>query len=272
MTQNESPSFQFVAVHVHPLWRNFQIDFLPPVSAELREVSAHSSELMLPQMPEPVHCAGSSGSGMWWLCRGGVLRYCGHWVGDMSNGDLWSLGTRKWAPMWGQATMLWSECWEPGERGISDQMWAEALFSIESWSLMCCVLLVISWRSDQWWRRDGTGHNELIVLGCINGSYHRHLLTAMLLVMWPSHRMLPLLIFLKSVFVAKISLGNTSGVISRSHWLAVTADTGLTNSGDKTSYFVLGRGLMNCNNVLEAQQKLTLMPLMVGCINPQISP
>ena len=197
-------------------------------------------------------CAGSSGSGMWWLCRGGVLRYCGHWVGDMSNGDLWSLGTRKWAPMWGQATMLWSECWEPGERGISDQMWAGALFSIESWSLMCCVLLVISWRSDQWWRRDGTGHNELIVLGCINGSYHRHLLTVML-VMWPSHRMLLLLLFLKSVFVAKISLGNTSGVISRSHWLAVTADTGLTSSGDKTSYFVLGRGLMNCNNVLEAQ-------------------
>ena len=71
-------------------------------------------------------CAGSSGSGMWW-----VLRYCGHWVGDMSNGDLWSLGTRKWAPMWGQATMLWSECWEPGERGISDQMWAGALFSWE---------------------------------------------------------------------------------------------------------------------------------------------
>ena len=38
------------------------------------------------------------------------------------------------------------------------------------------------------------------------------------------------------MFVAKISLGNTSGVISRSHWLAVNADTGLTSSGDKTSY------------------------------------
>ena len=51
------PSFQFVAVHAHPLWRNFQIDFLPPVSAAKSELSAHSSELMLPQMPEPVRGA-----------------------------------------------------------------------------------------------------------------------------------------------------------------------------------------------------------------------
>ena len=85
--------------------------------------------------------------------------------------------------------------------------------------------------------------------------------------------MIPLL-FQKKMFLAKISLSNNPGVIS--DWLTVTADTGLTSSSDKTSYFdfVLGRGLMNCNNVLRGSTKSSsnAPALMIVCINPQISP
>ena len=130
MTQNESPSFQFVAVHVHPLWRNFQIDFLPPVSAELR---APRTFLLSNVAANVGDCTGSSGSGVWWL-GGGVLRYRGHWVGVMCNGDLWGLGTRKWAQC-GATTMLWSER-ELGTCGAEHDTVTKcerpALFSIES--------------------------------------------------------------------------------------------------------------------------------------------
>ena len=161
------PKFPVCGCSCYPLWRNFQIDFLPPVSAELRALRTF---LVTNVAANAGACAGSSGSGLWWLAGA----ECYLTVDTECNGELWSLGTRKWAPMWGHVTMLWSGNLEGGELS-SDQMWAGALFSIESWSLIRCVPLVISWRSDQWWRRDGTGHNELIVLGCINGSYHRHL-------------------------------------------------------------------------------------------------
>ena len=178
--------------------------------------------------------------------------------------------------MWGHVTMLWSESWEPGERGISDQMWAGALLSIESSSLIRCMLCAPGhfleigsmveegWDWTQWtnsirmyqWELSQTSPNSKV------------------LVMWPSHRTqndttpTPK----KKMFLAKISLSNTPGVIS--DWLTVTADTGLTSSSDKTSYFVLGRGLMNCNNVLRGSTKSSsnALALMVGCINPQISP
>ena len=142
------------------------------------ELSAHSSCLMLPQMSETAQAAPAPA-----CCPhvgGGVLRYRGHWVGVMCNGDLWRLGTRKWAPCGAITTMLWSErelgtCRAENYRVTKCER--AQLYSALRVSLMCCVPLVISWRSDQWRRRDGTGHNELIVLGCINGSYHRHLPT-----------------------------------------------------------------------------------------------
>ena len=70
------------------------------------ELSAHSSCLMLPQMSETAQAAPAPA-----CCPhvgAGVLRYRGHWVGVMCNGDLWGLGTRKWAQC-GATTMLWSE-------------------------------------------------------------------------------------------------------------------------------------------------------------------
>ena len=48
------------------------------------ELSAHSSCLMLPQMSETAQAAPAPACGD---CVG-VLRYCGHRVGVMCNGDL----------------------------------------------------------------------------------------------------------------------------------------------------------------------------------------